>query len=81
MINARGVIVAALASVAMLLLATNARANGNPQPDKPAWTFSCADVQKMVDDHGEAVVIALARRAGVPERVIQRARTSCRKRD
>lgn len=69
MINARGIIVVALAT---LLLASIASAKGDPAPDKRAW--SCQEVRAGVERYGYAAAQLWARLNGYSAREIEQAK-------
>lgn len=73
MINARGLLVVILASLALVTIAS---ANGDPTPDKTV-TVDCEKVRALVEQYGVEAVIAAARARGVPERTIDATARRC----
>jgi hypothetical protein len=69
-INARASLVAVLLAMAIVLLASKARAEGQPCPPKH---FYCWQVKLFVDETNKSAALAHVRACGWPEKLIERA--------
>jgi hypothetical protein len=69
-INSRGLLCVFLAMVALVMIASKARAEGHPCPPKH---FYCWQVKLFVDETNKSAAVAHVRACGWPEKLIERA--------